>query len=175
VLVLERTTEFRDRIRGEVLVPWGYAEAKRLGLDRALEPLSNALRRWDVVLNGATVFQRDVPSTCLPGLPVLTYYHPAAQQAVLDAATSAGATVLRGARVTSVEPGETPRVTFRHEGKERSVRTRVVAGADGRGSSVRSWCGFEARRERERRLFAGLLFENMKAPEDVLYSAFLLG
>ncbi len=24
VLVLERDTEFRDRVRGEVLVPWGF-------------------------------------------------------------------------------------------------------------------------------------------------------
>ena len=32
VLVLERTTEFTDRVRGEVLVPWGCAEAAKLGL-----------------------------------------------------------------------------------------------------------------------------------------------
>ena len=32
VLVLERTTEYRDRVRGEWLSPWGVVEAQRLGL-----------------------------------------------------------------------------------------------------------------------------------------------
>src|SRR5262245_19376868 len=32
VLVVERETRFRDRIRGELLLPWGSREAKRLGL-----------------------------------------------------------------------------------------------------------------------------------------------
>jgi flavin-dependent dehydrogenase len=32
VLVLEREQEFSDRIRGEFLVPWGGAEAQKLGL-----------------------------------------------------------------------------------------------------------------------------------------------
>lgn len=36
MLVLERTTEFRDRGRGEVLMPWGVAEARRLGLEELL-------------------------------------------------------------------------------------------------------------------------------------------
>ncbi|HVI83948.1 MAG TPA: NAD(P)-binding protein [bacterium] len=30
VLVLERPTEFRHRVRGEVLMPWGVAEARSL-------------------------------------------------------------------------------------------------------------------------------------------------
>src|SRR5579863_7367279 len=32
VLVLERETKFRDRVRGEGLVPWGVAEARELGI-----------------------------------------------------------------------------------------------------------------------------------------------
>jgi 2-polyprenyl-6-methoxyphenol hydroxylase-like FAD-dependent oxidoreductase len=32
VLVLERETQFKDRVRGEGLVPWGVEEARRLGL-----------------------------------------------------------------------------------------------------------------------------------------------
>lgn len=32
MLLLERCTEFEDRVRGEWLAPWGVAEAKRLGL-----------------------------------------------------------------------------------------------------------------------------------------------
>ncbi len=32
VLVLEKTTEYRDRVRGEWIAPWGVAEVKTLGL-----------------------------------------------------------------------------------------------------------------------------------------------
>ena len=36
VLVLERELAFKDRVRGEALVPWGVAEARALGV---FEPL----------------------------------------------------------------------------------------------------------------------------------------
>ena len=32
VLVLEREHEFRDRVRGENMLPWGVAAARRLGI-----------------------------------------------------------------------------------------------------------------------------------------------
>ena len=32
VTVLERQTEYHDRVRGELMQPWGVAEAQRLGL-----------------------------------------------------------------------------------------------------------------------------------------------
>ena len=36
VLVLEKETEYRDRVRGEWIAPWGVAEAKRLDLYEVL-------------------------------------------------------------------------------------------------------------------------------------------
>src|SRR5262245_19901540 len=36
VLVLERSTVYRDRVRGEYFQPWGVAEALRLGLHETL-------------------------------------------------------------------------------------------------------------------------------------------
>jgi 2-polyprenyl-6-methoxyphenol hydroxylase-like FAD-dependent oxidoreductase len=32
VLVLERETRFKDRVRGENMLPWGVAAARRLGI-----------------------------------------------------------------------------------------------------------------------------------------------
>jgi 2-polyprenyl-6-methoxyphenol hydroxylase-like FAD-dependent oxidoreductase len=151
------------------------AEAKRLGLDGLLQPIGNELRWWDIVVGGMTVVRRDIPATCLPQLPVLTYYHPEMQDRFLQAATDAGAEVRRGARVVGVTPGSVPVVTVQHEGGERCVRARLVVGADGRGSRVRSWGDFEVRRDRERRGFAGVLFDEVPAPEDTLFSAFLPG
>ena len=34
VLVLERETNFKDRVRGENILPWGVAAARRLGILR---------------------------------------------------------------------------------------------------------------------------------------------
>jgi flavin-dependent dehydrogenase len=39
VLVLEREAQFRDRVRGESLQPWGVAEAQQLGVAELLRPL----------------------------------------------------------------------------------------------------------------------------------------
>jgi flavin-dependent dehydrogenase len=32
VLVVERETQFKDRVRGEFMAPWGVAEARELGI-----------------------------------------------------------------------------------------------------------------------------------------------
>jgi len=36
VLVLERETQFRDRVRGEAIMPWGFVEAEALGIRGAI-------------------------------------------------------------------------------------------------------------------------------------------
>lgn len=36
VLLLERQAEYRDRVRGELMWPWGVAEVQRLGLEDVL-------------------------------------------------------------------------------------------------------------------------------------------
>jgi flavin-dependent dehydrogenase len=46
VLVIEAETEFKDRIRGEVVVPWGVAEAQALGLETALQQADARKLPW---------------------------------------------------------------------------------------------------------------------------------
>ncbi len=36
VVILEKQRAFTDRVRGEVLHPWGVVEAKKLGIDQIL-------------------------------------------------------------------------------------------------------------------------------------------
>ena len=36
VLVLERETQFRDRVRGEAIMPWGFVEVEALGIRGAI-------------------------------------------------------------------------------------------------------------------------------------------
>jgi len=51
VLVFERETSFRDRVRGEQMHPWGVAEARKLGLyELLLETCGSEARYWDLQL-----------------------------------------------------------------------------------------------------------------------------
>ncbi len=173
-LVLERAKEFKDRVRGEVLVPWGCVEARRLGLYEALRSIrSHDLTHWAVEVDGMKLMHRNVVATSPAGLPVMTFFHPDMQGAVLRAAIDAGAEVRRGARVLGVKPGPRPTVTFDHEGRSQEVAARLVVAADGRGSVARAWGGFAVRSDPQRRFFAGVLFENLPAAEDTLHSRFL--
>jgi 2-polyprenyl-6-methoxyphenol hydroxylase-like FAD-dependent oxidoreductase len=47
VLILERELQFKDRVRGENMLPWGVAAARRLGLvDVLLEAGGHQPRFW---------------------------------------------------------------------------------------------------------------------------------
>jgi len=167
VLVLERERRFADRVRGEALMPWGVAEARALGLDALLRATCAHQLPWlDLFLGGVPVAHRDLPASTTPAAPWLAFYHPAMQEAVLDAAARAGADVRRGARVGAVVPGPEPAVAFECEGRAEEARARLVVGADGRGSLVRKWAGFAASRDPDRIRFSGVLLDGVPAPDD---------
>src|SRR5262245_7556393 len=105
VLVLERATEYRDRVRGEWLSPWGIVEAQRLGIFDTLVAAGghHVLRHvpWDETLAPEEAEASAVELNFLPGIPgPLCLGHPTACTALSGAAARAGATVLRG--VTNV-------------------------------------------------------------------------
>ncbi|MEE2777136.1 MAG: NAD(P)/FAD-dependent oxidoreductase [Acidobacteriota bacterium] len=176
VLVLERESEFRDRVRGEVLVPWGVAEARELDLvDLLTEHCGHELRFWNVHLGNAPFMQRDLIETSSGGLGAMTFFHPEMQNPLLAAAQEAGAEVRRGARVSSVEPGDPAHVTYLHEGTTHEIEAGLVVGADGRSSATRRWGGFEVKRDAERRQFAGVLLDGVTAPDDAMHTWFGLG
>jgi 2-polyprenyl-6-methoxyphenol hydroxylase-like FAD-dependent oxidoreductase len=162
VLVVEREREFRDRVRGEALAPWGVAELAALGLLDAVGPtLSDELRTWRLFVGGTQVVERPFEPTTLPRRNWLAFYHPAAQRECLAAAERAGAHVLRGARVTAIRPGTSPSVVVEHEGRRDEIAARIVVAADGRGSAARSLPGFVAGRDPEKLLFSGVYLENV--------------
>jgi 2-polyprenyl-6-methoxyphenol hydroxylase-like FAD-dependent oxidoreductase len=167
VLVLERETQFHDRVRGEALSPWGVAEARALGLDDALQSARANEGRFAIGLGP----ERDFVTTTPQGLPVLTFYHPAMQEAVLAAASNAGAEVRRGVTVRKVTPGAPASVEFdTGEGDVETVRARLVVGADGRISNARRWGNFTVMRDSDRMMLAGVLLEGGEAyREDAIY------
>jgi 2-polyprenyl-6-methoxyphenol hydroxylase-like FAD-dependent oxidoreductase len=88
------------------------------------------------------------------------------QETLLAAAAAAGAEVRRGVRVREVRPGMPPRVVFGANGGGEEVRARMIVGADGRGSLVRTWAGFTVARDPERLLFSGVLLDDVPVRDD---------
>src|SRR5262249_41470352 len=76
VLVLERQTQFRDRVRGESLQPWGVAEAQQLGVAELLRPLAAELRWFAQIVNGQHTMKRDLIATTLSATAMWGFYHP---------------------------------------------------------------------------------------------------
>lgn len=167
VLVLERETRFKDRVRGEGIVPWGTAEAQALGIYELLrEACGRELRWWYTYAGGMLLDRRDFLETTPQRLPCLAFYHPAMQEAVLAAAARAGAEVRRGVSASGVRPGAPPTVVLDAGGQREEITARLVVGADGRSSLVRQWAGFAVRRDLPRLFIAGVLLDGMRMPDD---------
>ena len=92
VLMLEKETQFRDRVRGESLAPWGVAEAQELGIADVL--LKTCAKELPMVEMGFG--PRNFVETTPQKVASLSYCHPEMQTALLEEAERAGATVRRG-------------------------------------------------------------------------------
>jgi 2-polyprenyl-6-methoxyphenol hydroxylase-like FAD-dependent oxidoreductase len=167
VLVIERETQFQDRIRGEILNAWGVAETQALGLyDLLRKTCAHESPRFGTYLGPEWDAPRDLVATTVQHLPGFTFYHPTMQEAVLQAAVDAGAEVRRGATVRSVKRGPLPSVEVEQNGHVQEVQARLVVGADGRGSVVRKWSGFSSSQDPDHLMISGVLFDEMPVPAE---------
>jgi menaquinone-9 beta-reductase len=163
VLVVEREGQFKDRVRGEWVAPWGAAEAVKLGIYELLLE-HGAFEKPYFQFSGFPV--RDLKQTTLPQLGSLNLYHPAMQEAVIDAARLAGATIWRGATTRGIKPGDPPSVIVDKDGSIHTLTAKIVVGADGRSSMCRAGAGLESIRDTRGMLLAGVLFEGVAVAED---------
>jgi 2-polyprenyl-6-methoxyphenol hydroxylase-like FAD-dependent oxidoreductase len=173
VLVLERQTAYRDKVRGEVLVCWGVAEMQRLGLEK---PLLDAGGGY--VTRGMPYDETRDPSQAraqalaldqlLPDVPgCLDVGHPEACEALAQAAVSAGATVIRGVGDVEVTAGSSPAVRYEHDDVAHEVSCRLVVGADGRMSTVRRQLGITLHQSTPRTMGGGMLVDELHSwPSD---------
>src|SRR5262245_9707958 len=131
VLVLERSTAYRDRVRGELLQPWGVAEARRLGLYEILIRAGGThhtrMVPYDETMAPAEAEAAAVAlDKVLPNVPgSLGVSHPVACQALSMAAVTAGARVLHDITAASVEFGSSPTVRYRLNGVEHVTKCRL--------------------------------------------------
>ena len=162
VLVLEKSTVFKDMVRGEWMAPWGVVEAKRTGLYEALLTANDHhIAKHIEYGDGIDPAESEARALALlPGVPgPLSVGHPQACQALLDAAATAGATVVRGASEVTVETEGVPSVMWQADGTEHVAKCRLIVGADGRGSVVRRQAGIELHQDPTHHFFTGLLVE----------------
>lgn len=165
VLVLERETQFKDRVRGESIMAWGSAELRKLSVyGLLLRTCAREVFWYDIYLGVDLVAHRDLVGSTPHHTPHLNFYHPAMQEVLLQAAAEAGAEVRRGARVSAIKPGAIPTVTVEQEGRVEELSARLVVCADGKGSMVRTWAGFAVRQNPQGMLIASVLLNHMQAP-----------
>jgi 2-polyprenyl-6-methoxyphenol hydroxylase-like FAD-dependent oxidoreductase len=167
VLVLERETKFKDRVRGEAVVSWGVAEANELGICGLLK--EKCAHEVPHVEAGSGL--RDLRATTLQQLPLLSFPHQNTQETLLAAAEDAGVEVRRGVSVQHVEGGAKPAVVV-DEGRLEQISARLVVAADGRGSAVRKQTGFSVSQQSNDYYMAGVLLTGVHASTEIMHAVF---
>ena len=164
VLVLEKEAAFRDRVRGESLAPWGVAELQELGIADLL--LKNCAKELAWVEMGFG--PRNLVETTPQKVASFSFCHPEMQESLLAEAERAGAQVRRASTVLGVELGANHPVVITRNGKEERVTARLVVAADGRGSAMRKWAGFQTQKNVQPFQFAGVLLTGVSGRDDIV-------
>src|ERR1051325_1005573 len=91
VLVLEREARFKDRVRGENMLPWGVAAARRLGvLDALVAHGGHRVPYFNMYAMGQLTEHRPLSQTTPGGDTSLNMYHPDLQEALFAHAEQRG-------------------------------------------------------------------------------------
>ncbi len=167
-LVLEKSKQHVDRVRGEWLAPWGVAETIRLGLYESLIG-AGAHHPGEHIVFGDDVDEATARDQALKFAafeaagfkPPLCMRHPDMCDLLNATAVKCGATVLRNVSDVMVEPGNPPRVKFRHDDRTQQLKPRLVVGADGRNSVIREQAGIRLHRDPTHHLMSGMLVDGI--------------
>ncbi|HEV2067273.1 MAG TPA: NAD(P)/FAD-dependent oxidoreductase, partial [Thermomicrobiales bacterium] len=175
--LIERAAEFRDRIRGETIHPWGASEIRALGLEAVAERDAGALRtpHWQTYRDRIA---RD-PHTWAEHFPDrphgLSVRHHHLQNAVFAAAGAAGATIFRPSEATLGRVGPSLEITVSGPAATSVLRPRMLVGADGQRSAVRRWIGGSASRDPIHHAIGGALIRGLEIETDRVHQAFFEG
>ncbi len=172
VVLLEKTLQHKDVVRGEWLAPWGVVEANRLGLtelytENGAHRISRHIGYSEFTSAAeaeANAFDLNQDIAERP----LCLGHPAACNLLNQTAQEAGVCYLRGITGLSVVPGTPPSVAFVWQKTEYTLTPRWVVGADGRNGVVAKQIGCVTEHDPEHHLFSGMLVEDAHDwPEDL--------
>ena len=174
VLLLEQSTVFEDRVRGEWISPWGVAETKRVGLyDCLIAAGGHHLTRhvsYDEGVPPETAEMHTMPlGMFVEGIPgPLCIGHPHHCQTLFEEAKRSGVHTVRPAQVTRVTLGARPSVTYIADGAEHVAEGDLIVGAEGRTSGVRTAAGIALHQDTPHHWFAGLLVDGVSGWDDDL-------
>ena len=169
VTVLEASEVYQDRVRGESMHAWGVHEARNLGVEEVMlaagAHVSPLWKQYGEGVVGAAEIPMSIMVDGIPG--TLNLRHPVACQALIDAAATAGATVVRGARDVKLAAGSPSTVSYATNGAVHETGASLVVGADGRMSTVRKQAGISLERQEAISYIAGLLVDDLHdVPDD---------
>ena len=136
-MLLDRAYFPRDKVCGDFVGPAALAELATLGIPVAEIEKTNMICRGGFVLNGEKLSEHDLRT--VDGLPNFGRVIPRIQldAMILQAAHRAGARLREGVNVTNFNSNNgAAEVMFRAGRAERSLRARLVVGADGSTSVI---------------------------------------
>ena len=158
VLVVEKESRFRDRIRGEGTWPWGVAHALQAGLGELFAHADvvpvRAQQRYE---HREPVGATEWTAQSVDGVSEIAFSHQGLQEAAFTWAAAHGATTLRPAKAIRFTHNGHPAVTVVQDGREAEYSARLIVGADGKLSAVRRWAGGEALADPEHHRLGGVL------------------
>jgi len=178
VAIVEREGVFRDRVRGEALMPWGTALARELGVLDALAASScHPLPIWQTYLDREPRepydWRPDVPT----GDGLWGVSHPGLQEVLLRRAIDSGATVLRPAKALRRTRGGAGRIVVpvQCDLGQTEIRARLVVAADGAESGARTWIGAKTVRDPVHQFIGGCLIDDVDLDPDAAHVGYVAG
>lgn len=178
VAIVEREEWFRDRVRGEALMPWGATLAGLLGIADALpESGAHPLPIWQTYRDREPLPPYDWRPDSPSGDGLWGVNHPGLQETLLRRAEAAGVSVIR--RAKAQRPDRDANGTFHMpiEGQDgvSRISARLIVGADGSESGVRRWIGAETMRDPVNHAIGGVLVEGFDLDPSASHIGFYRG
>jgi geranylgeranyl reductase family protein len=151
VVLLDQKRFPRDKVCGDFVGPVALLELQRLGFGGRREYLrTNCVREAALFLDGEELIVRSLPK--VEGMPAIGRVIPriVLDQWLVETAMESGAVLLDGHKIQEVSrEHDGVRVIAQAERETRSLRARVVVGADGSNSQMaRVLRGGDSRRDR---------------------------
>lgn len=177
VALIEREQEFRDRIRGETIHPWGANELRSLGLYDLLVTEADALPTpfWHT-WRDRSAKDPYAWATDFPAAPNgLSARHTFLQRTLFDNAVDAGVRTFRPATTNLTRTSGGVTLHVQDAGGEHTIVPRLVIGADGQRSGVRRWIGGSARRDPIHHAIGGALVRGVDVEHDRIHQAWFEG
>ena len=172
VLLLEKSLEHKDVVRGEWMAPWGVEEANALNLtDLYMSAGAHRIDRHVAYNEFQTPAEAEAETLFIgqaaPETP-LCLGHPKTCNLLNQEAVAEGGEFVRGIGGLKIFPGSPPSLRYQKGGDSFEVTARWIVGADGRNGVVANQIGCTLEHDPEHHLFSGMLVEDAHDwPEDL--------